>query len=169
MDEHEEAARILGRALSLLVVLSLVAVAVAAVMAVLPAPFWPWVGSWLIPWAQTPGFAGAAALVGGLAAVGAAWIAYRGARRQAIETRRKTDRDAAAARKQETWKRAQWAFDLMHSGDSLSREIALTTLTALVEDGELTDEADGRLIARVATISVSNWAADAQDSPDEEE
>ncbi|OMH28278.1 hypothetical protein BKD30_01815 [Tersicoccus phoenicis] len=147
MDEHDEAARIIGRSLSTLVALSIVTIAVVGVLGALgPTQFWPWLASWLVPWAQTSGFAGAAASVGGLAAVIGAVIAYRGARRQADVAR-------AAADKAETWRRVQWAFDLLLEGDPDASVVAWLTLASIVEDEAHTDAADKSLVQSVLEVS----------------
>ncbi|WP_136056011.1 DUF4153 domain-containing protein [Microbacterium sp. K24] len=79
--------------------------------------FFPWLGSWFIPWAQTPGFGGAAAVV-------AAAIAFTAARNQAG-----VQRDAQ--RKEQWWKRAEWALTLVLSDKTETREIGFEVLEAL--------------------------------------
>ncbi|OMH31213.1 hypothetical protein [Tersicoccus sp. Bi-70] len=159
MDEHDEAARIIGRSLVLLGVLSVLVIAsTGALVALAPTPFWPWVGSWLIPWAQTPGFAGVAALAGGLAAVVGAVIAYRGARRQAEVTR-------AAADKAETWRRVQWAFDLLLGDDPDAGVVAWLTLASIVQDEAHTDAADKSLVQGVLELSGARLSAYLDEHP----
>lgn len=151
MDQHDDAARIVGRSLVTLVVLAVAAIAVNAVLGALGGTsFWSWLGAWLIPWSSTPGFAGAAALVGGAAAVIGAVIAYRGARRQAAETRK-------AADKAETWRRVQWAFDILRVEDPgeapEARVMAWLTLLSVLADEEHTDVTDRTLVLNVLQAS----------------
>ncbi|SDY61149.1 hypothetical protein [Herbiconiux ginsengi] len=100
-----------------------------------------WTASWLIPWAQTPGF-------GGVAAVLAATIAFAAARYQARVQR-------AAQRKEQWWKRAE-------SDDPSLRELGLGMLEALSESewkGEHEDDviaaAKDRLEVKKSTELIS--------------
>lgn len=76
-----------------------------------------WLGGWLVPWAQTPGFGGAMAVL-------ASVIAFAAARHLARIQR-------AALRKEQWWKRAEWALNLTLDPDVDRREIGLSTLEAL--------------------------------------
>jgi hypothetical protein len=84
-----------------------------------PPPFFDWAGSRFVPWAQTPGF-------GGVAAVFAATIAFAASRYQARVQR-------SAQRKEQWWKRAEWALNLTLSDDPAFRELGLEMLEALSE------------------------------------
>jgi hypothetical protein len=79
--------------------------------------FFPWIGSWFIPWAQTPGF-------GGAAAVAAATIAFAAARHQARVQRE-------SQRKEQWWKRAEWALNLTLDERAEVRTVGYNTLSAL--------------------------------------
>ncbi|MFB2596257.1 hypothetical protein ACEXQE_00550 [Herbiconiux sp. P17] len=88
-----------------------------------------WTGSWFVPWAQTPGF-------GGVAAVIAATIAFAASRYQARVQR-------SAQRKEQWWKRAEWALNLTLSDDRTRSEIGIAVLEALASSewaGEHEDE-----------------------------
>ncbi|TPW77579.1 hypothetical protein [Schumannella soli] len=76
-----------------------------------------WLGSWLLPWLTSPGF-------GGFAAVVAATIAFAAARHQAASQRQ-------AERKEQWWKRAEWALNLTLSDESAIREVGYETLRSL--------------------------------------
>lgn len=80
---------------------------------------------WLGAWAQSPGF-------GGLAAVVAAVIAYRAARKAADTQRVNAAADRAqrerAERKNQWWARAQWALDLTLSQDTETRTVGYDML-----------------------------------------
>ncbi|GAB3399279.1 hypothetical protein GCM10027515_05420 [Schumannella luteola] len=76
-----------------------------------------WFGSWFFPWVTSPGF-------GGFAAVIAAAIAFAAARHQSASQRQ-------AERKEQWWKRAEWALNLTLSGESAIREVGYETLGSL--------------------------------------
>jgi hypothetical protein len=93
---------------------------------------------WLREWLLSPGFGGAAAVV-------AAAIAYVAARRQAEANR-------AASRKEQWWKRAEWALNLTLSDKSENRIVGLDTLDALSRS-EWVAEHEGDVIA-----AATEWA-----------
>jgi hypothetical protein len=99
------------------------------------------VGQWLL----SPGFGGAAAVL-------AAVIAYRVARRQADITLR-------AQRKEQWWKRAEWALNLTLSDKSENREVGLSTLDALSRS-EWAAEHEGDVVA-----AATEWALDPAHEP----
>jgi hypothetical protein len=103
-------------------------------------PFVDWVGSWFLPWAQTPGF-------GGVAAVVAAAIAFSASRYQARVQR-------AAQWKEQWWKRAEWALNLTLSDDSAASEIGISVLEALAASEWATEHEDD-VIAAALVHSVS--------------
>jgi len=93
---------------------------------------------WLREWLLSPGF-------GGAAAVGAAVIAFVAARRQAEVNR-------VASRKEQWWKRAEWALNLTLSDKSENRIVGLDTLDALSRS-EWAAEHEGDVIA-----AATEWA-----------
>ncbi len=92
-----------------------------------------------MPWAQSPGF-------GGAAAVAAAVIAFFAARGQASVQRQ-------AERKEQWWKRAEWALNLTLSQDSDIRTIGFHTLESL-STSEYADEHEGDVIAAATERSI---------------
>jgi hypothetical protein len=90
------------------------------------------VGEWFIAWVQTPGFGGAAAVLAAVVAFGAAWH-QAGVQRH-------------AQRKEQWWKRAEWALNLTLSNDSATRSVGFHTLEALSES-EWAAEHEGDVIA----------------------
>jgi len=98
---------------------------------------------WLGAWAQSPGF-------GGLAAVVAAVIAYRAARKAADAQRANAEDDRRqrerAERKSQWWARAQWALDLTLSQDPEARVVGYDMLEALA-NSEWAEEHEADLIA----------------------
>jgi hypothetical protein len=103
--------------------------------------FFAWLGSWLIPWVQTPGF-------GGIAAVVAAVIAFSAARHQA-ETQRQ------AQRKEQWWKRAEWALNLTISEKSQDRTVGFQMLESL-STSEYAAEHEGDVLAAATAWSLEN-------------
>jgi hypothetical protein len=99
--------------------------------------------SWLSTFVTSPGF-------GGLAAVFAAGIAFAAARRSALEAARqaKEDRDQRnrAERKAQWWARAEWALNLIVSGDTEQATIGHGMLRSLAES-EWADEHEADVIA----------------------
>lgn len=88
---------------------------------------------WLGEWLSSPGF-------GGLAAVVAATIAYRGVRRT-------VQQQQEAARKQQWWDRARWALDLTQQDDNeVARLVGLEVLEALAES-EYADQHEAEVIS----------------------
>jgi hypothetical protein len=103
-------------------------------------PFLDWAGSWFLPWAQTPGF-------GGFAAVVAATIAFAASRYQARVQR-------AAQRKEQWWKRTEWALNLTLSDEIAASEIGISVLEALASS-EWANEHEDDVIAAALTQSVT--------------
>ena len=101
---------------------------------------------WLREWLLSPGF-------GGAAAVGAAVIAFVAARRQAEVNR-------VASRKEQWWKRAEWALNLTLSDKSENRIVGLDTLDALSRS-EWAAEHEGDVIA-----AATEWALGEPDPHD---
>ena len=93
---------------------------------------------WLREWLLSPGFGGAAAVL-------AAVIAFLAARRQAEVNR-------IAGRKEQWWKRAEWALNLTLSDKSENRIVGLDTLDALSRS-EWAAEHEGDVIA-----AATEWA-----------
>ncbi|MCS5717861.1 hypothetical protein N1027_06905 [Herbiconiux sp. CPCC 205763] len=93
-----------------------------------------WAASWFLPWAQTPGF-------GGVAAVVAAMIAFAASRHQARLQR-------AAQRKEQWWKRAEWALNLTFNDDATRSEVGIALLEALASS-EWAGEHEDDVIAAV--------------------
>jgi hypothetical protein len=93
---------------------------------------------WLREWLLSPGFGGAAAVL-------AAVIAFLAARRQAEVNR-------VAGRKEQWWKRAEWALNLTLSDKSENRIVGLDTLDALSRS-EWAAEHEGDVIA-----AATEWA-----------
>ena len=93
---------------------------------------------WLRDWLLSPGFGGAAAVL-------AAVIAFLAARRQAEVNR-------VAGRKEQWWKRAEWALNLTLSDKSENRIVGLDTLDALSRS-EWAAEHEGDVIA-----AATEWA-----------
>lgn len=93
---------------------------------------------WLREWLLSPGFGGAAAVL-------AAAIAFIAARRQAEVNR-------IASRKEQWWKRAEWALNLTLSDKSENRIVGLDTLDALSRS-EWAAEHEGDVIA-----AATEWA-----------
>ena len=93
---------------------------------------------WLREWLLSPGFGGAAAVL-------AAVIAFFAARRQAEVNR-------IAGRKEQWWKRAEWALNLTLSDKSENRIVGLDTLDALSRS-EWAAEHEGDVIA-----AATEWA-----------
>jgi hypothetical protein len=89
-------------------------------------------GGWLLGWIETTGFAGAAAVLAAVIAFSAAW-------HQANVQRQ-------AQRKEQWWKRAEWALNLTLSDDTETRTVGFQTLTALSES-EWAAEHEGDVIA----------------------
>jgi hypothetical protein len=102
---------------------------------------------WLREWLLSPGFGGAAAVL-------AAAIAFVAARRQAEVNR-------IAGRKEQWWKRAEWALDLTLSDKSENRIVGLDTLDALSRS-EWAAEHEGDVIA-----AATEWALGAPEPGDE--
>lgn len=100
-----------------------------------------WAGSWFVPWAQTPGFGGAAAVI-------AATIAFGASRYQARV-------QWAAQRKEQWWKRAEWALNLTLSDDSVASEIGISVLGALALS-EWSNEHEEDVIAAALRPSVTH-------------
>lgn len=101
------------------------------------------VGQWISEWVRSPGFGGVAALV-------AAVIAYRAARRAAAVQRANAndDRDQRerAERKNQWWLRAQWALDRTLDQDSEARTVGFNVLQALAES-EWADQHEADIVA----------------------
>ena len=91
-----------------------------------------WLNTWFFEWARSPGFGGVAALI-------AATIAYSAARRQASLNR-------LAQRKEQWWKRAEWALNLSLSDDSDERTVGFRVLESL-STSEWAAEHEGDVIA----------------------
>lgn len=108
--------------------------------------FFPWLGSWFIPWAQTPGFGGAAAVV-------AATIAFSAARHQARVQRE-------SQRKEQWWKRAEWALNLTLDDRAEVRTVGYRTLSALAAS-EWASEHEGDVIAAATSKSLDDQLVDA--------
>ena len=101
---------------------------------------------WLREWLLSPGFGGAAAVL-------AAVIAFFAARRQAEVNR-------IAGRKEQWWKRAEWALNLTLSDKSENRIVGLDTLDALSRS-EWAAEHEGDVIA-----AATEWALGEPDPDD---
>ena len=101
---------------------------------------------WLREWLLSPGFGGAAAVL-------AAVIAFFAARRQAEVNR-------IAGRKEQWWKRAEWALNLTLSDKSENRIVGLDTLDALSRS-EWVAEHEGDVIA-----AATEWALGEPDPDD---
>ncbi|GAA2036079.1 hypothetical protein [Pseudokineococcus marinus] len=121
---------------------------------------------WLGAWAQSPGF-------GGLAAVVAAVIAYRAARKAADTQRANAEEDRKqrerAERKNQWWARAQWALDLTLSQDTEIRTVGYDMLDALA-NSEWADEHEAELIAAatdraLGPVADESEAVSTQDAP----
>lgn len=90
--------------------------------------FWAWMSAW----AMSPGF-------GGLAALAAAAVAYRGAVRSIRNQR-------ASTRKEQWWDRARWALDLTLSESGEERAVGFAVLEALASS-EWAEEHETDVIA----------------------
>jgi len=113
-------------------------------------------GHWLSAWIRSPGFGGVAALV-------AAVIAYRAARRAAVVQKSNADGDRTqrerSERKNQWWQRAQWALDLTLSEDTEARTVGFKVLRALAES-EWADEHEADIVA-----AATDRALETQGSP----
>ena len=98
---------------------------------------------WFFTWAQTPGFGGAAAVVAAVIAFMAAW--------------RQSKVQRQAQRKEQWWKRAEWALNLTLSDDTETRTVGFQTLKALSES-EWAAEHEGDVVA-AATVRALAVAA----------
>lgn len=98
-----------------------------------------WLHTWFFAWAQSPGFGGVAALI-------AASIAYAAARRQTTINR-------LSQRKEQWWKRAEWALNLSLSDDSDERTVGFRVLESL-STSEWAAEHEGDVIAAATDRSI---------------
>ena len=101
--------------------------------------FYVWLGSWFVPWAQTSGFGGAAAVV-------AALIAFGAARAQVLQQRQ-------ADRKEQWWKRAEWALNATLSDEPDIRTVGFQMLASLATS-EYAAEHEGDVIAAATVRSI---------------
>ncbi len=111
------------------------------------------VGHWLSAWIRSSGFGGVAALL-------AAAIAYRAARRAASVQRDNARDDRVqrerAERKNQWWLRAQWALDLtLAEADTEARTVGFNVLKALA-DSEWAGEHEGDIVAAATDRALSS-------------
>jgi len=115
--------------------------------------------NWLGEWLSSPGF-------GGLAAVVAAAIAYRGVRRT-------VGQQQEAARKQQWWDRARWALDLTQDDDNeVARLVGLEGLEALAES-EYAEQHEAEVISAAVAPLLDAYGdaeglGDLDEHPDED-
>lgn len=110
-----------------------------------------WWDSWFWTFAQSSGF-------GGVAAVVAAGIAYAAVRRQTVHAR-------DAQRKEQWWKRAEWALNHTMSDDVDKRTVGYQVLTALAES-EWANEHEGDVIAAATERGATAMLDDETDAGD---